>query len=280
MDSIVRTIILLLISVSSFGQYAVRDVVTTFTFGGRSWAYMIPTGWDGSRPNCKLFVNMYGNGETSIGLINNVPIGNMIADAGTNWNGIVNKNDGTKDTLAFLLLPNYWDVPAEYAAVIADFIINTSMDTSDHRKYLLGMTSGGVGRGEDYFTMTGHTSPYANLFERYIMASGVATRNFSTFKPYRCHVWIASSEHDNVTAFRHNITTYNSFKANKRLIQYSVRASQTPHSNNVWNTIFNISTLATNTGSTAATNAIRFLCSDGTDGVTVNTIEGIRKINQ
>ena len=250
-----------------------------FTYGGRQWMFFKAEGWNGTDSNSVFHAQFHGNSQTSATSTEGVPMGLWVKDAGNNWNGLVYMNDGTIKKKSILSIPNYGDAAvAEYAAVIAYVIQQLSMDTTDHRRFIATGISGGGGRMEDYITMTGHSSPYANLFERLGFVSSVSTRNFGTWKPNRTHVWVAGSEYDNITSFQSNINTYNSFKANKRLQILSVNVNQGPHSINSWNTIYNISTLSTPTGSTARTNMLRFLLSDGKDGVTAIGVPGVRRI--
>lgn len=253
-----------------------------FTYGGRQWYFFKAEGWTASDTNSVFHIQFHGNSQTSAASTEGVPFGLWLKDAGNNWNGLVNMNDGTTiKRMSVLSIPNYGDgAVVDYANVIAYTIQTLGKDTANHKPYSASGISGGGGRMEDYITMTGHTSPYANLFERLGFISSVSTRNFSSWKPYRTHVWVAGSEHDNITSFQANINTFNSFKANKRLQILSVNVNQGPHSINSWNTIYNISTLSTPTGSTARTNMIRFLLSDGTDGVTAIGVPGVRRIQQ
>lgn len=252
-----------------------------FSQGGRQWMFFKAEGWSASDSNSVVMAALSGNSQTSASSTTGTPMGFWVNDAGQNWNGLVTMNNGTIKKLAILSIPNYGDAAVvDYANVIAYTIQQLGMDTTDKRRFIITGISGGGGRMEDYITQTGHTSPYSNLFERIGFVSSVSTRNFSTWKPWRCHVWVAGSEHDNVTPFRHNISTFQSFKANKRLQILSVNVNQGPHSNNSWNTIFNISTLSTSNGSNANTNMLRFLLSDGADGLTPGVITGVKKINQ
>ncbi len=223
MGNIRKLITLLLISASTFGQLPTAlDSLVIHTYSTRTYGYFKPTGWSPTDPNSILIIFFMGNGETSAtmpNLVKNAP-GNNLNDAGTNWNGRAIMNDGTIKRNCIYMIPNYGDGSiAVYASAIQNLIQQLGMDTTDKRRFIIMGLSGGGGRMEDYITMTGHTSPYANLFERICFLSSVGTRNFSTWKPYKVHVWVSGTEHDPTTPFTNNIATYNSFKGNKRLVQ-------------------------------------------------------------
>lgn len=277
---VVRIIILILISSSTFAQLpTAKDSLVVFTQGGRNWGWFEPTGWSPTDTNCVLLVSFYGNGQTvgTVAKFIETPPGRQINDAGTNWNGQVTIWGSVVKKVAVLMIPNYGDgAVAAYASVIEYVIQQKAMDTSSHKQYIITGISGGGGRMEDYITNTGHSSPYSNVFERICFASSVSTRSFTTFKPYKCWIWVAGSEHDQTTSFVNNINTYNSWKGYKRLVQYSITQAQGAHSTNTWDQIFNL----TSTISTASNSMIKFFLSDGTDGITPIKVDGFKKINQ
>lgn len=277
-----RVIVLLLVSVSSMAQLpTVEDSLVLFSQGGRQWGFFKAPGWSATDKNSFVMQSQYGNGETSATIANFIktPPGRQLNDAGTNWNGIVTLANGTVKRGLFILCPNYGDAAVAAYAGVMEYVIKElqaqGLDTSDHSRFIITGISGGGGRMEDVITNTGHSSPYSNLFERICFASSVSTRNFSTFKPYKCFVWVAGSEHDQTTPFANNISTYNSWKATKRLVMYSITQSQGAHSTNTWDRIFNMTSTTTN----AETNMLRFMLSDGTDGITPIPVTYFQKFN-
>ena len=236
-----------------------------FTVGTFTTKIFLPPGWNAADPNSHFHAHFLGNGENNVSMVENLAPGSLVKNGGP-WDGLIYKADGNVARIAILLIHSGSGGLTAHTAVINYCIEQLGIPTTGDLAWLRFQASGiSGGPGRFYNFAMNSTSPYKGLFRKRFMLSPV-----NIVDPYpgilnednRGFTYVFYADRDQVVPAIYAQNLYIKTKGKKKIKQVISQS----HNSSVWNPEFAITGLNTPNGSTANTNAWRYL-TDPYDGI-------------
>lgn len=220
-------------------------------YNGLEHLYFRSVGWTPETGHIKIFfggagqTNCSGSTYPNLGNMDDMQPGQIINDAVGNWDGETN-GGGVKWLVLFM--PNFGSNSANYAADIAYFFENATMDfdTSQHHRIHIGGGSAGVGNAIGWLqnTTVASGNPYRKIFSTGIwMSSTFITLNADYPVPYN-YCWYGTGETQPPQSYNYAAATlnlYNQMPGADGLVKFLKTTSGGGHSNSTWGDVYNVS---------------------------------------